>query len=147
MHFGRKAGDLMYIENVGDFLKAHGIKPSYQRVKIYEYLMNTVEHPTVDNIYNALCGEIPTLSKTTVYNTLKTFIEKEIAMVITIDETEARFDANKELHGHFKCQSCHRVFDFEIENEESDDSSLDGFDIREKQVFYYGICKNCKEGS
>lgn len=137
----------MYIENVGDFLKAHGIKPSYQRVKIYEYLMNTVEHPTVDNIYNALCGEIPTLSKTTVYNTLKTFIEKEIAMVITIDETEARFDANKELHGHFKCQSCHRVFDFEIENEESDDSSLDGFDIREKQVFYYGICKNCKEGS
>ncbi len=137
----------MYVENVGEFLKAHGIKPSYQRVKIYEYLMGTMEHPTVDNIYNALSGEIPTLSKTTVYNTLKTFIEKEIAMVITIDENETRFDADTGLHGHFKCLSCHRVYDFEVDVREEDQETLEGFEIKEKQMFYYGICKNCKQGS
>jgi len=137
----------MYVENVGDFLKAHGIKPSYQRVKIYEYLMNTIEHPTVENIYNALSGDIPTLSKTTVYNTLKTFIEKEIAMVITIDENETRFDADTGHHGHFKCQVCHSVYDFDVKMDEVKLEALEGFEIKEKQMFYYGICKNCKHGS
>jgi len=134
----------MYVENVGDFLKAHGIKPSYQRVKIYEFLMNTIEHPTVENIYNALNGDIPTLSKTTVYNTLKTFIEKEIAMVITIDENETRFDADTGLHGHFKCEVCHAVYDFDVKIDEVSQEALEGFEIKEKQMFYYGICKKCK---
>ncbi|GAU76189.1 Fur family transcriptional regulator [Fusibacter sp. 3D3] len=122
----------MYVENVGDFLKTHGIKPSYQRVKIYEFLMNTIEHPTVENIYNALNGDIPTLSKTTVYNTLKTFIEKEIAMVITIDENETRFDADTNLHGHFKCEVCHSVYDFDVKIEDVGEESLEGFEIKEK---------------
>lgn len=137
----------MYVENVGDFLKSHGIKPSYQRVKIYEFLMNTVEHPTVENIYNALNGDIPTLSKTTVYNTLKTFIEKEIAMVITIDENETRFDADTSLHGHFKCEVCHSVFDFDVKIDDISHDALEGFEVREKQMFYYGICKKCKHES
>ncbi len=136
----------MYVENVGDFLKAHGIKPSYQRVKIYEFLMNTVEHPTVENIYNALNGDIPTLSKTTVYNTLKTFIEKEIAMVITIDENETRFDADTSLHGHFKCEVCNSVYDFDVKIDDVNQEALEGFEVREKQMFYYGICKKCKHG-
>ncbi len=53
----------MQIENIGDFLKSNNIKPSYQRIKIYEYLMGTTAHPTVDTIYRALLPEIPTLSK------------------------------------------------------------------------------------
>ena len=36
-----------------------------------EYLMAHRTHPTVDEIYLALSPSIPTLSKTTVYNTLK----------------------------------------------------------------------------
>ncbi len=56
----------------GNLLNA-GIKPSYQRIKIYEYIFNNNIHPTVDNIYKKLLKEIPTLSKTTVYNTLKLF--------------------------------------------------------------------------
>ena len=92
------------MSDVGEFLKTNGIKPSYQRIKIYEFLMNNREHPTVESIYNALNGQIPTLSKTTVYNTLKIFIDKGIAMAITIDDNEVRFDAQMDLHGHFKCE-------------------------------------------
>ena len=65
------------VENVGEYLKENGIKPSYQRMKIYEFLLQNRIHPTVDTIYRALNKEIPTLSKTTVYNTLNLFIEKK----------------------------------------------------------------------
>ena len=33
-----------------------------------------MNHPTVETIYKELIDEIPTLSKTTVYNTLKQFV-------------------------------------------------------------------------
>ena len=56
----------LHIENVGEYLKSHDIKPSYQRIKIFEYLVEHKNHPTVDMIYKALVDEIPTLSKTTV---------------------------------------------------------------------------------
>jgi hypothetical protein len=41
----------VYIENIGDYLKSHDIKPSYQRIKVFEYLMQHKNHPTVDMIY------------------------------------------------------------------------------------------------
>ncbi|MCA0385099.1 MAG: transcriptional repressor [Firmicutes bacterium] len=133
--------------NVGDFLKTNGIKPSYQRIKIYEFLMNNKEHPTVETIYNALNGQIPTLSKTTVYNTLKIFIDKGIAMAITIDEIEVRFDAHMDMHGHFKCEQCNTIYDFNVNFEGALSDELNDFEITEQQMFFYGICKKCKNHS
>jgi Fe2+ or Zn2+ uptake regulation protein len=135
------------INNVGDFLKSHEIKPSYQRVKIYEYLMESKEHPTVEVIYSALHPEIPTLSKTTVYNTLKVFIEKGIAMAITIDENEVRFDAEVNMHGHFKCLECQKVFDFDVETLDIGNDAMDGFQVVEQQLFFYGLCNHCNHES
>ena len=53
-----------------DYLLKHGIKPSIQRLAVMGYLLEHRTHPAVDEIYNALKAEVPTLSKTTVYNTL-----------------------------------------------------------------------------
>lgn len=55
--------------NARDYLEKCGIKPSLQRIAIVEYLMENRIHPTADDIYHALCIQVPTLSKTTVYNT------------------------------------------------------------------------------
>ena len=30
----------MHIENIGNYLKENGIKPSIQRIKIFQYLLN-----------------------------------------------------------------------------------------------------------
>lgn len=131
-------------ETIGGFLKEHGIKPSYQRIRIYEYLMEACDHPTVDAIYHALNHEIPTLSKTTVYNTLKTFVEKGIAMAIPIDDSEVRYDSVMELHGHFKCVRCGAVYDFPVTPDLEAGNELDGFTVTARQIFFYGECKKCK---
>ena len=52
--------------NARDYLEKCGIKPSLQRIAIVEYLMENRIHPTADDIYHALCIQVPTLSKTTV---------------------------------------------------------------------------------
>ena len=71
---------------VYDRLTAHGIKPSVQRLEIMKYLMTHHTHPTVEDVYTALCKKIPTLSRTTVYNTLRMFAEHKAAQMLTIDE-------------------------------------------------------------
>ncbi len=133
------------IDNIGEYLRGNGIKPSYQRIKIYEFLMNTKEHPTVENIYRNLVTEIPTLSKTTVYNTLNLFVENNIALLITIEENETRYDADTSVHGHFKCEKCGRVADFSLDLGDATVENLAGFQINQKHVYFKGLCDRCSE--
>lgn len=131
------------IENIGEYLKAHEIKPSYQRIKIFQYLVEKRNHPTVDMIYKALCTEIPTLSKTTVYNTLNLFIEKKIVNVIVIEENETRYDSVMGVHGHFKCEKCGEIFDVDIDEEILKDKLSEKYEIKEQHYYFKGICQDC----
>ena len=131
------------IANVSEYLRSNGIKPSFQRMRIFEYLMNTIEHPTVDVIYKALIHEIPTLSKTTVYNTLNLFVQNNVALLITIEDNETRYDANTSLHGHFKCEKCERVLDFKAEISDLVIKELDNFQINQQHIYFKGICSGC----
>ncbi len=90
------------------------ISPSVQRIRVLEYLHNSKNHPTVDDIYLDLVKEIPTLSKTTVYNILKLFTEKSIASTVRIGNNEARYDGDTSTHGHFKCAKCGNIYDFNV---------------------------------
>ncbi len=131
------------VENIGEFLKSNNIKPSYQRIKIYEYLMGTTEHPTVDAIYRALLPSIPTLSKTTVYNTLNLFVDHQIALLITIEENETRYDADTSTHGHFKCDVCGGVLDFRTDLSVLEIDQLEGCQIKEQHIYFRGTCRTC----
>lgn len=133
----------LHIESIGEYLKNNGIKPSYQRIKIFQYLVEKKNHPTVDMIYKALCSEIPTLSKTTVYNTLNLFIEKKIVNVIVIEENETRYDSVMGVHGHFKCEKCGRIFDVNINEGAIEEKALKDFEIKEQHYYFKGICKDC----
>ena len=77
------------------YLTAHNIKPSAQRIAIMEYLLSHRTHPTVDMIYNDLIGKMPTLSRTTVYNTLRLLGENDAILELTIDKHIAHYDATR----------------------------------------------------
>ena len=123
-----------------------GVKPSIQRIAIMEYMMGHFTHPTADVIFNDLYPYIPTLSKTTVYNTLKLFEEQGAIQTISIDEKNLRYDADISAHAHFKCKNCGCINDLPIknvslyENPESKD-----FFITEYQLYYKGYCKECNK--
>jgi len=128
-------------------LKDHGIKPSYQRIKIYEYLVAKRNHPTVEMIYKELAPEIPTLSKTTVYNTMKLFYSVDVVQKIMIEENEVRFDADTSIHGHFKCLSCGNVYDFPVQKNALVYGLPDGFTISEEHIYCTGYCASCNHDS
>ncbi len=94
-----------------NILIENGVSPSFQRLKIYSYLMGTKSHPTAYTIFENLKEEIPSLSKTTVYNVLKLLSEKGLVNEVRIEDHELRFDAEVREHGHFKCSVCGEVSD------------------------------------
>lgn len=84
------------MEKVQEYLMSKGIRPSPQRIAIMDYLLDNCNHPTVEAVYDALHTSMPTLSKTTVYNTLKLFEKKQAVQILNIDERNVRLDATME---------------------------------------------------
>ena len=133
--------------NVYEYLISYNIKPSVQRIAIMDYLLKHKTHPCIDEIYTALCKEIPTLSKTTVYNTLKLFVEQGAAKMLTIDEKNACFDGDMQPHAHFQCKVCNKIYDMpvKVHPEETEAFLKDGFIVEEVHQYYKGICPDCTE--
>ena len=98
--------DIKYI------LQSHGIRPSLHRMAVYKYLLEEKNHPSADLVYRELHKSIPTLSKTTVYNTLKLFIDCGLVNEMFLERGESRFDGDISVHSHFICRDCGKVFDF-----------------------------------
>jgi Fur family peroxide stress response transcriptional regulator len=135
------------IDGIKRYLMKEGINPSYQRIKIFEYLTNHRTHPTVDTIYNDLGREIPTLSKTTIYNTLNLFEQREIITSLSIEKNELRFECDIRPHAHFKCTVCGTIYDIWHEFPLVTKSVIDGHRVTEQQLYLKGICKNCSRDS
>ncbi len=131
------------ITNIPYYLKSNDIKPSFQRMKIFDYLYKNKNHPTVEMIYKELSGIIPTLSKTTIYNTLKLFVKKNIVIIVNIEDNETRYDADVSTHGHFKCIKCKEIYDFLFDTENLKIQNLKGFQKDKIDLYIKGICKEC----
>jgi len=124
-------------------LKKNKIRLSYQRLKVLDYLSKNNSHPTVDQIYNDLRKEVPTLSKTTVYNSLTALCEARLVRVITIEDNETRYELIIKSHGHFKCILCGAINDFNINIDSFATEDLNNFKITDKDVYFKGVCPRC----
>lgn len=132
--------------NTQEYLLHYGIKPSVQRIAIMDFLMGYRIHPTVDEIHNALLETMPTLSKTTVYNTLKLFAEQGALLSLVIDEKNVRFDIDTSDHAHFQCIRCGKVYDVPIKNIENVKKERIGdLIVEEIHLYYKGFCPGCQE--
>lgn len=121
-----------------------GIRPSVQRLAIFEYVRNSCDHPTAEVVYEALCDELGSLSLTTVYNTLKLFVDAGLIQMLTIDDTFRCFDGNCCTHAHFRCNRCGRIMDFNVKKEIlTMVEGAEGVKITETQLYLKGLCPTC----
>ncbi len=123
----------------------YNIKPSVQRIAIMDYLLTHRTHPSADEVYSRLSKKMPTLSKTTVYSTLKLLAENGAALMLTIDESNVCFDGDTSPHAHFLCRKCGKIYDLPIPSSVKEVMQMDsgGHMITEKHYYYKGICNNC----
>jgi len=136
------------MESIKTTLQEKGIKPTYVRLKILDYLERNRFHPTAEDIFKALEKDVPTLSRTSIYNTLNTFKENGLLNSLFITSSEVHFDRNTVPHHHFFCNECKKIIDLNIDCAYFKEGDVEGHKITELHGYFFGICKDClKKGA
>jgi Fur family peroxide stress response transcriptional regulator len=126
--------------------REHGLAMTVQRRAILEELVSRRDHPSADQIFDAVGERLPGLSRTTVYRVLEAFVRAGAARKVPHPDAVARFDPIFERHHHLLCDRCGRLFDL-------DDSevrgfalprSLGGFVVRDYSIHVTGVCAGCR---
>lgn len=133
-------------QEIMTILAGGGVKPSAQRLVILRYLMENRIHPTVDEIFKALQPHHPTLSRTTIYNTLRLLAKAAIIRCIDTGGGDgARWDYSQNDHAHFLCTSCGRVTDVDYTDDHAPSFTLppEGYVVRSADIIFKGLCPDC----
>jgi len=125
-------------------LEGKGIRASYHRIRVYDYLLQAGGHPTAEEIYRALAEELPTLSRTTVYNSLNLFREAGLVFALQLADQETRYDVILEEHGHFRCQKCGTLENVAL-GELPDIAPPPGSRVTRRTVLLEGVCSRCRK--
>ncbi|MEC9484316.1 MAG: transcriptional repressor [Candidatus Izemoplasma sp.] len=126
--------------------QAHHISPSITRKSIFNYMHNSQDkhHPTVDDIYKNVKKEIPTLSKTTVYNVLNLFVEHNLVRAIPMATNQKQYELLLDNHSHFICNECHNIYDIPHVKTVLNKDNLHAFQIENEEVVLRGLCPECQ---
>ena len=126
-----------------DKLHNSGLRVTPQRLWVYEYLEKYKTHPDAEEVYEAMKKQQNSITRATVYNVLNSLVEKGLAIEVKLDGERTRFDADIKMHGHFKCEKCKHIYDFNVS--ELMVTGLEGFETNIKDVYFGGICNKCNK--
>ncbi|WP_059048930.1 Fur family transcriptional regulator [Paenibacillus senegalimassiliensis] len=135
------------VQHALDQLKSNGVRITPQRHAILAYLMESMSHPTADEIYRSLEPRFPNMSVATVYNNLKMLIEAGMVQELSYGDNSSRFDADVSNHYHIVCEQCGKIEDFmypSLEDVERTAEEVTGFEIHGHRLELHGICRHCR---
>ncbi len=136
------SGDKLNTAEIKELFRQKGLKATPQRAAVYKFLVENRVHPDVETVYSQVIKSNPSFSKTTVYNCLKDLSGCGLLIPVMIDNEKIRYDADTSFHGHFKCEKCGSIFDFKCVDSKA--VGIEGFEIKQKDVYYSGLCNHCK---
>lgn len=86
---------------IADLLRDHGIAPTHQRIEIAGVLFSRHEHLSADQLLSIVNARYSEVSKATVYNSLRLFLEKKLIREVIVDPSRVFYDPNTAPHHHF----------------------------------------------
>ncbi|WP_408005346.1 peroxide-responsive transcriptional repressor PerR [Pseudalkalibacillus berkeleyi] len=135
------------LQTAVDTLKDAGVRITPQRHAILEYLIQTLSHPTADEIYKALESKFPNMSVATVYNNLRVFKNAGLVKELTYGDSSSRFDCVTTDHYHVICEKCGKIVDFSypgLDEVENVAEHVTGFRVNNHRMEVYGTCPDCQ---
>ena len=124
-------------------LVACGMKSTYQRMRIMNCLGRS-GHADAKELYECLVQEMPTLSKTTIYNTLDALNRGGLVSVLSIAGKGTRYELAGKPHCHFLCRKCGRIIDMNFSCAHAHSLQSEGYVVEELLGCFKGVCKTCQ---
>lgn len=124
------------------------MRNTVQKALILQTVRSMTNHPTADEVYDAVGSVCPSISKGTVYRNLNLLAESGEILRVSIANAPDRYDFTTGEHAHCRCRVCGRVFDYALRRvPELDDSCNSGFSAENYYIIVNGICKECRENT
>jgi Fur family peroxide stress response transcriptional regulator len=133
--------------------RAHGLAVTEQRRAIFAALAASREHPSAEQIFQAVRSRLPNLSLATVYKNLESLRAiGAVGDVNTLHE-QGRYEATLPgtgagaAHHHLVCVSCKKVLDLhdeELSKLHIPPARARGFEVRAVRVQVEGLCPDCR---
>ncbi len=131
------------------FFAAHresGLPITTQRRAVFEAILGRTDHPTAEQLYLAVCGQLPHLSRMTVHRILGTFVSLGLVARTCHPGSSARFDPKLRRHHHLVCLECGRIIDVEDPRlNHLPWPKVGEFQIEGYHVYFHGRCAGCRK--
>jgi len=137
----RLDGVLARLKNAG-----HRITP--QRLAIVKILIDSSEHPSVEQIYRRVRKDFPTTSLATVYNTLERLKEMEEVLELPFSGGSRYDGRDPRPHPHLRCTVCGAIEDLDIDLGPAVEevAAERGYADVHHRLEFYGVCPRCQGG-
>lgn len=130
-----------------DRLRMRSVRVTPQRLAIAEAVLNSSDHPTVQQIYERVSDNFPSMTLATIYSTLGVLERSGLIQELPF-ERMSRYEPNMDPHVNLVCIGCETVMDADAGQEavvglrnrilnESD------FEVAWQRVDFYGWCPKC----
>jgi Fur family peroxide stress response transcriptional regulator len=128
--------------------REQGLPLTEQRLVVLEAVMDLDNHPTADQVHEAVTRRDPGVSRATVYRALESLARIGVITKACHPGKAVRYDSRTEIHHHLVCLRCDEVFDItdtRLDRLPVPDTSRLGFEISDYRVQLRGICRRCRE--
>jgi Fur family peroxide stress response transcriptional regulator len=125
-----------------------GMPCTIQRRIILEEVLGRDDHPSANQVFEAVSARTGGVSRATVHRNLDIIAGMGLITKTCHPGNIARYDARIDIHHHLICMRCSSVVDINDKNLDSlkiPDTSAFDFEVTDFRVQLRGVCGNCRE--
>jgi len=135
---------------LNEYLQRRGLKRTGQRSRILDVFLSTTGHISAYELHALIKKRYSNIGFSTVYRTLRIFVESELAREVNFGDGQARYEKafKKRTHGHIICTGCGKAEEFISEAIESEQDQIIAKFAYKPQGYrfeIYGLCRACQK--
>ena len=112
--------------------------------RIYEIINQSLSHMAVEQIYQILKADFPSVVLATVYNNLNKLYRDRLINKITVESMPDRYDRIVK-HDHIVCQNCGKLTDIQFEDLTETLKKQFGTDFLSYDLKVFYVCPDCRK--
>jgi Fur family peroxide stress response transcriptional regulator len=128
-------------------LRMHHLSVTPQRLAVLSWLEERRDHPTAEQIFQAVRQQLPAISFNTIYKTLEALCDRGLIIKVNPLHEVARYDIRTHNHAHLICRRCQVIVDLEgdplLVPPNLPQEALQGFKVENHSVIFWGLCPSC----
>lgn len=129
--------------NYISLLKENDLKATIQRTSI----LKTIDHAghiNIDDIYDNVKEQYPTLSLATIYKNIIVMQENNVIIEVPLNGEKSKYELKKEEHMHLICEVCGKIKDTQITPATKEALVIENFQLKASQINLFGLCQKCQ---